>query len=103
VFQVILTSRVAYHSAIYGASVDTTSPQYANMISNLGRFISQAAGGTSKDIMSRAAAVFQVNIAKQAFVSGVNDVFIVASATTIGCALLVLLLRPIPELKKEKK
>jgi hypothetical protein len=53
--------------------------------------------------MSRAAAVFQANIAKQAFVSGVNDVFIVASATTIGCALLVLLLRPIPELKKEKK
>jgi DHA2 family multidrug resistance protein len=103
VFQVILTSRVAYHSAIYGASVDTTSPQYVNMISNLGRFVSQAAGGTSKDIMSRAAAVFQANIAKQAFVSGVNDVFIVASATTIGCALLVLLLRPIPELKKEKK
>jgi DHA2 family multidrug resistance protein len=101
VFQVILTSRISYHTAVYGGTIDPSTPQYASLMRSLGTFVSQSAGGTVRDVTSRASFILQSNIAKQAFVSAVNDNFILAALSTIGCIVLVLFLRPAVTAKKD--
>ena len=95
VFQVILTSRVAYHMAIYGSSIDSSTPQYASLLRTIGSYISESAGGTAREVAARASVLLQTSISKQAFVSGVNDDFLITALTTMGCAILILILRPV--------
>ncbi|HOX52835.1 MAG TPA: hypothetical protein PKY05_15230, partial [Fibrobacteria bacterium] len=94
-FQVLLTSRIAYHTAVYGASMDSSAPQYAAVMRSIGSFVSQAAGGTARDIATRSAYVLQSYVAKSAFVNAVNDDFWIAAVVTASCLVPVLLLRPL--------
>ena len=94
-FQVLLTSRVAYHASVYGSSIDSSAPQYAALMRSIGSHVSRAAGGTAKEIASRSAYLLQSHIAKSAFVDSVNDDFWIASLVTAACLAPIVLLRPL--------
>ncbi len=89
----LLTSRTIYHTTIYGQAVDPFSPITKNIVSGLARFSQQTAGGSSAVSVSRAKALIIQNINLQAFVSAVDDDFLIAAMITILCIIPILFLR----------
>jgi DHA2 family multidrug resistance protein len=89
----LLTMRTDFHTAIYGESVAKSSPITQNILYGLGRFAQQAIGGTSSLSAVRAQALVGYDLAQQAFVSAVDDDFLVAAAITILCVIPILFLR----------
>jgi len=92
----LLTRRVIFHSAAYGNTVRQYSPVFRNTISNLHFFSQHASGGSLYQCDARGEAIIINHIMKQAFVSAVNDDFLVAAIITIAC------LVPIFFLKRKK-
>ena len=93
----LLTRRVKMHMSNYGQSVDPNSPQFKNAVYHLQHFAQQAVGGTMSDAAIRAKYLIAKNISTQAFVSGINDDFLISAALT---AILVI---PLIFLKTGKK
>jgi DHA2 family multidrug resistance protein len=93
IFGTMLTRRMIFHSAIYGGAVDPYSPAFKNTIMGLRYFAQHAVGGTATQAQARAQALVSSHISRQAFVSAVNDDFLVAAGITIVCLFVILLLK----------
>ena len=89
----LLTDRTIFHTTMYGQSVSPASPVVQNVLLGLKTFAQQAVGGTLSLAASRAQALLVYNIGQQAFVSAVDDDFLVAAAITILCVVPILFLR----------
>ncbi len=89
----LLTMRTDFHTTIYGQSVVQSSPATQNALLDLGRFAQQTVGGTPALAAMRAQALVGYNLGLQAFVSAVDDDFLVAAAITILCVIPILFLR----------
>ncbi len=88
----VLTSRVNFHTQIYGQSIESTSPEYRNVSTQMTYQIQHNAGSSlyTAARQSRSLIVGQVN--KEAFIQGVDDDFTVASFITIVGVIPILLL-----------
>ncbi len=93
IFGTMLTHRMIFHSAVYGGAVDPYSPVFRNVIMGLRYFAQRAVGGTAAEAQARAQALAYSHISRQAFVSAVNDDFLVAAGITIVCLFVILFLR----------
>jgi DHA2 family multidrug resistance protein len=89
----LLTMRTDFHTTIYGESVLSSSPMTQSILLGLRRFAQQVVGGTTSSSAMRAQALVGYNLAQQAFVSAVDDDFLVAAAITILCVIPILFLR----------
>ncbi len=89
----LLTMRTDFHTTIYGESVLSSSPMTQNILLGLRRFAQQVVGGTTSFSAMRAQALVGYSLAQQAFVSAVDDDFLVAAAITILCVIPILFLR----------
>ncbi len=89
----LLTDRTIFHTTMYGQSVSPASPVVQNVLLGLKTFAQRAVGGTLSLAASRAQALLVYNIGQQAFVSAVDDDFLVAAAITILCVVPILFLR----------
>jgi DHA2 family multidrug resistance protein len=89
----LLTQRTAYHTTIYGESLNQASPVAQQAMRALKMFSQQAVGGAATVSSMRAQGLVVYHLAQQAFVSAVDDDFLVASAITVLCAIPIVFLR----------
>ncbi len=92
-FASLLTRRVIFHSANYGNSVCEYSPAFKNAMYNLEFFSRHAVGGSIYQCDVRGKALIISHVMQQAFVSAVNDDFLVAGAISIACLVPIFFLR----------
>ncbi len=95
----LLTNRTAFHETIYGQAVNRYSPAVRNVLNGLKTFAQQAVGGNTAVSSARAQALLVYNVSQQAFVSAVDDDFLIAATITFLCVIPVLFLRT----KKKKE
>jgi DHA2 family multidrug resistance protein len=89
----LLTQRTAYHLTMYGESLNLRSPISQQTLRGLTRFSQETVGGGTLVSSMRAQGLIVFHVAQQAFVSAVDDDFLVAAAITVLCAIPILFLR----------
>jgi DHA2 family multidrug resistance protein len=93
IFGAVLTSRVIHHAANFGAAVDPSSPVLQATLLRLQGFAQQAVGGTAAEAAARAKALVYAHVANQASVAAVDDNFLIATAITALCGVVLLFMR----------
>jgi DHA2 family multidrug resistance protein len=92
VLATLLTTRVNYHSQMYGQSIESISPAYQKVATNLSYQFQHNAGSSSTTASKQSQAIIVAQVNKEAFIQGVDDDFIVASIITILGIIPILLL-----------
>ncbi len=83
IFGTLLTQRTIYHNQTYGEQLNKYSESFQQTITRLEHFVSQTAGGTVSDSISRAQALLMGFVQKLSFIQAVDDVFLVAAFTLL--------------------
>jgi MFS transporter, DHA2 family, multidrug resistance protein len=96
-FSTLLTSRVVYHTQVFGQAMDTNSPAFHAVMQKMERFAGTAGGLVGPQAASAGKSILFTHIGKQAFVEGVNDNFLIACLVTLLCMV------PVFFLKNKKK
>jgi DHA2 family multidrug resistance protein len=99
----LLTNRTTFHSAVYGSSVDQSSPVVQSILHDLKFFAIQSVGGNAISASSRAQALLIFHVSQQAFVSAIDDDFFLAALITAMCLVPVLFLKSIKKKTKVEK
>ncbi len=92
-FGTLLTRRLIFHTASYGMAVNDHSASFQKVIRGLELFSQHAIGGSIPQSILRGRALIIGHLMKQAFVSAVNDAFLVAGVITIVCLVPIFFLR----------
>ena len=92
-FGTLLTRRMIFHSAMYGVALDQHSHAFNATMWRLEHFSQHAVGGSMAQSAARGKALIVHHVMQQAFVSSVNDDFLVAGAITIACLVPIVILR----------
>lgn len=79
----VLTTRVDYHSQIFSASVNTTSPVYQEVVHHLDGYMKANVGSNSAVAAQQSSYVVSAHLNKQAFIEGINDDFLLAGIITL--------------------
>ena len=93
VFGSILTRRTVLHAAMYGEQIDTSSPAFMQTMMRLQHFAASKSPGTASLAMARAKAQIGSFVANQAFISAVDDVFLIAAVIVLISVVPVFFLR----------
>ncbi len=94
----LLTTRVNYHTQIYGGALESNSPAYQAVAKNMSESFVHNAGSSSATARKQSQYMISSNVTKQAYIQGVNDDFLVAAMVTLIGGIPILLLR----VKKKK-
>jgi MFS transporter, DHA2 family, multidrug resistance protein len=89
----ILTTRLTFHSQIYGQNLDPSSPVYRSVLYNLGHYVTTNAGAFGDLAVKQSQYAISAHLNRQAFVSAVDDDFLLASVITLISAIPVIFLR----------
>jgi MFS transporter, DHA2 family, multidrug resistance protein len=89
----LLTSRVNFHSQMYGSSIQSGSQAFQNVTKNMAYYIQQHGGGSFTTALKQGQSLIMSNIGTQAFVQGVNDDFLIAACISMLGFIPILLLR----------
>jgi len=95
----LLTTRVIYHSQVYGEALDQNSPAFKGVISNIGNFLTHNAGSTISTAAQQGKILIMSHINRQAFVQAISDDFLIAAVITLVSAVPVFFLK----VTKDKK
>jgi MFS transporter, DHA2 family, multidrug resistance protein len=93
VFGTILTTRTVYHSSIYGQQLDSGSDAFKQTVRQLSNYAIQSSGGTTGQAASKAKVLIYSFVQKQAFISGVSDVFFLAGIIVLISAVPVMMVK----------
>jgi DHA2 family multidrug resistance protein len=99
----LLSTRVAYHSQMYGQSIQTSSPVYRTTVTQLGYSIQHQAGSSPVNAAKQSQALIASNLGKQAFIQGVDDDFMFAAFATLIGGIPIIFLRVKKKKKKENQ
>jgi len=94
-----LTTRVNYHSQLYGGALDANTPVYQSTIKKTSESIVHSTGNSLAVAKKQSNYMIVSNVSKQAFIEGINDDFLIASFVTLIGGIPVLFLR----VRKKKK
>lgn len=75
----ILTSRITYHTQIYGEALQANSQPFRNTVSHLGNYIQLHLGVTHASASKLGEQVLVSHVKTQGYIEGINDVFLVAA------------------------
>ena len=89
----LLTQRTAFHTTVYGEALNQASPVAQQSMRGLQFFAQHAVGGAATVSSMRAQGLVMYHLTLQAFVSAVDDDFLIASAITVLCVIPILFLR----------
>ncbi len=89
----LLTDRTIFHDTVYGQVVSKVSPVTQSVLLGLQGFAQRALGSSVSVAAMRANALLAYNISQQAFVSAVDDDFLVAALITMVCVVPIIFLR----------
>lgn len=79
----MLTTRVSFHSQVYGEELRQGSEVFQNTIGNIKHHLQYEAGSSPSASTIQAQSMVMSNIAKQAYVEGINDDFLFAGIITL--------------------
>jgi len=83
VLTTLLTSRINFHSQVYGSAISANSDTFKNTIRELAYHFQHFAGSSHITAMKQGQVELLSHINTQAFISGVNDDFMVAASITV--------------------
>ena len=89
----LLTDRTIFHDTVYGQVVSKVSPVTQSVLLGLQGFAQRALGSSVSVAAMRANALLAYNISQQAFVSAVDDDFLVAALITMVCVVPIIFMR----------
>ena len=93
VLSTLLTTRVIYHSQIYGEALDQNAPAFKSVMSNLGNFLVHTAGSSVSNAVQQGKILIMSHISRQAFVQAISDDFLIAAIITLVSAIPVFFLK----------
>jgi len=79
----LLTSRVSYHSQVYGGQLNQNSEVFHQTMTKMKYSILQRAGSSPSDAARQSQILLLSNLNKQAYVEGINDDFLLAGIITL--------------------
>lgn len=97
----LLTSRVNYHSQMYEQSIQSKSQVYKNVSTHLTYQIMHNSGSSYTEAMKKGQFVLVSNVQKQAYIEGIDDDFMIATAITLTACIPIIMLRT--KKRKQKK
>jgi DHA2 family multidrug resistance protein len=89
----IFTTRITFHSQLYGEALQTFSPVYQSVVSHLGSYVTSVTGNVGPTAASQAKYILQSNLTKQAFIQSIDDDFMLAAIITLISAVPVFFLK----------
>jgi MFS transporter, DHA2 family, multidrug resistance protein len=96
-FSTMLTSRMIFHSQVFGQNMDVNSTLFRTVSQRVEQFAAQAGGLSGSQAAAAGKSILFSHISKQAFVEGINDDFLIACLFTVLCMV------PVFFLKNKKK
>ena len=96
----ILSSRVIFHMQTFGGAISANSAAYRGTIMHLSNYVQQHTGSSHAVAGRLSQYLLMSNINNQGYIQGIDDVFLIAAATTLIGIIPVLFLH---EKKKKKK
>jgi DHA2 family multidrug resistance protein len=79
----MLTTRVSFHSQVYGESIRPTTEVYRQTIGKIKYHLQSQAGSSPANAMRQGQALLLSNLNKQAYIQGINDDFLLAGIITL--------------------
>lgn len=79
----LLTTRISYHTQVFGAAVKPNSEVYQQTINKMKYHIQYEAGGSPANATRQSQALLLSNLSKQAYIQGINDDFLFAGIITL--------------------
>jgi DHA2 family multidrug resistance protein len=89
----VLTTRVNYHSQMYGETLQYNSPVYQSATKNISESIVRDAGSSNSAAKKISQIMIVSNVNKQGFIEGINDDFLLAAFVTLIGGIPVIFLR----------
>jgi DHA2 family multidrug resistance protein len=93
VFETIFTVRQVYHSAQFGAVIDTTNPLFVGTQASLKEFVVNHLGKSLQTAAAYAQEIIQGTIQKQVFIQAIDDNILLAGIITLFSSLPLFFLR----------
>ena len=94
---------MAYHSQLFGESLQAYSPVYHSVISHLGSYVTSVTGNIGPNATRQAQYILQSNLTKQAFIESIDDDFMLAAVITVISAIPVFFLKGSKRKLKQKE
>jgi DHA2 family multidrug resistance protein len=89
----IFSTRIAFHSQLFGEALQPTSAVYQSVVSHLGSYVTTVTGNVGNTAVSQAKYILQSNLTKQAFIQSIDDDFMLAAIITLISAAPVFFLK----------
>jgi MFS transporter, DHA2 family, multidrug resistance protein len=87
VLATLLSTRIKFHNQMYSESLNGNSPVFRMITGRMVQQIQHHSGSNYADALKQGQMMLSGHIAKQAYIQGVNDDFLVAAAITIAGAI----------------
>jgi len=88
----ILSSRINYHIQMYGGAIEAKSEVFQNTMQRVGNYLQHQAGQSPISAGKLSQHVLLSDVNNQAYVEGINDVFLIATIVTLLCLIPVFFL-----------
>ena len=82
-FTTLLTSRVNFHAQIFANAVQSGSQEFRNVMAGMAYHMQAAGGSTLSTAVKQSQSLLASHLAKQAYIQGVDDDFLVAGIITL--------------------
>ncbi len=96
----ILSTKIVFHTSIYGQMVNEYSPTFQNIFNQMKYFVMQTNGAMGKDLAAKTKVLMVSHISNQAFVQSIADDFLLAGAITFFCLVPLFFLKNTKKTKK---
>lgn len=82
-FTTLLTSRIKFHSQIYGEAIDSSTQQFKNVVSSLSYHAQEHCGSNISTAVQQGKYLLVNHVSKQAYIQGISDDFWIAAMITL--------------------
>lgn len=79
----ILTTRITYHTQIFGGAIQKNSQALQNTMGHLSNYVQHHVGASHGVASQLSNYLLMANVKVQGYIEGINDVFLVATVLTL--------------------
>jgi len=92
-FTTLLTTRINFHTQIYGTAIQSGSQEFKNTAAHLAYFAQQHVGSNMATAVQQGKYMLLSHVTKQAYIQGIDDDFWIAAIITLLGILPVIIMR----------
>ena len=92
-FTTLLTTRINFHSQMFGAAIQAGSQEFKNTAANLANFAQQHTGSNMATAVQQGKYMLLSHVSKQAYIQGIDDDFWIAAMITLLSLFPVIIMR----------